>query len=100
MAPDTPPSPSDVPVVTVGEITEITAGLDAPLGLAFLPDGSVVSDRITGKVLRIDPDGADPSLVGVVLDGDVSSEGGLLGIVASPELEDDRTVFASVSGSG
>ncbi|MDH6630412.1 hypothetical protein M2271_008272 [Streptomyces sp. LBL] len=37
--------------------------------------------------------------MGVVPDVDVSSEGGLLGIVASSTFNDDRTVFASVSGA-
>lgn len=43
--------------------------------------------------------GGDATLVGVVPDVDVSSEGGLLGIVASSTFNDDRTVFASVSGA-
>ncbi|WP_326809391.1 PQQ-dependent sugar dehydrogenase [Streptomyces sp. NBC_01775] len=60
-------------------------GLEAPWGLMFLPDGSaLVSERITGEILRVPARGGDATLVGVVPDVDVSSEGGLLGIVASP----------------
>ncbi len=66
----------------------------------FLPDGSaLVSERITGEILRVPARGGDATLVGVVPDVDVSSEGGLLGIVASSTFNDDRTVFASVSGA-
>ncbi|WP_413254364.1 PQQ-dependent sugar dehydrogenase [Streptomyces canus] len=67
--------------------------------MTFLPDGSaLVSERIAGEILRVPARGGDATFVGVVPDVDVSSEGGLLGIVASSTFNDDRTVFASVSG--
>nr|BFF20339.1 hypothetical protein GCM10025730_38600 [Promicromonospora thailandica] len=44
-------------------------------------------------------DGGDVREVGVVPDVDVTSEGGLLGIAASPGFTRDRTVYASVSGA-
>ncbi|MPY51098.1 PQQ-dependent sugar dehydrogenase [Streptomyces acidicola] len=85
---------------TLGEPTELTTGLDAPWGLTFLPDGSaLVSERITGEILRVPADGGDARTVGVVPDVNATSEGGLLGIVASPDFADDRTVYASVSGA-
>ncbi|MFE2943804.1 PQQ-dependent sugar dehydrogenase [Streptomyces sp. NPDC059255] len=85
---------------TLGEPTELTTGLDAPWGLTFLPDGSaLVSERITGEILRVPADGGDARTVGVVPDVNATSEGGLLGIVASPDFTDDRTVYASVSGA-
>ncbi|WP_193103463.1 sorbosone dehydrogenase family protein [Brachybacterium sp. FME24] len=93
-------SPSDASFASLGEITELSTELVSPWGLTFLPDGSaLVSERITGQILRVAADGGDPVPVGVVPDVDVSSEGGLLGIVASPDFDDDRTVFASVSGA-
>ncbi|GAA1749715.1 PQQ-dependent sugar dehydrogenase [Streptomonospora arabica] len=86
-------------VADLGEPEELTTGLEAPWGLTFLPDGSaLVSERISGEILRVPPEGGDPRTVGAVPDVEVSSEGGLLGIVASPVFADDRTVFASVSG--
>jgi glucose/arabinose dehydrogenase len=57
-----------------------------------------VSERISGEILRIPQGGGDPQTVGVVPDVHVSSEGGLLGIAASPTFATDRTVYASVSG--
>ena len=87
------------PAATLGEPVELTTGLEAPWGLTFLPDGSaLVSERISGEILRLPPEGGDPRTVGVVPGVRVSSEGGLLGIVASPDFAIDRTVFASVSG--
>jgi glucose/arabinose dehydrogenase len=86
-------------VATLGEPVELTTGLEAPWGLTFLPDGSaLVSERISGRILRIPAQGGAPRTVGVVPDVHVSSEGGLLGIVASREFATDRTVFAAVSG--
>jgi glucose/arabinose dehydrogenase len=86
-------------VATLGEPVELTAGLEAPWGLTFLPDGSaLVSERISGEILRVPPGGGAPRTVGVVPGVRVSSEGGLLGIAASPGFATDRTVFASVSG--
>ncbi|HEY6740515.1 MAG TPA: PQQ-dependent sugar dehydrogenase [Actinopolymorphaceae bacterium] len=87
-------------VATLGEPEELTGGLEAPWGLTFLPDGSaLVSERISGRILRVPADGGDPRTVGIVPGVDVSSEGGLLGIVASPDFPEDRTVYASVSGA-
>jgi glucose/arabinose dehydrogenase len=86
-------------VATLGEPVELTTGLAAPWGLTFLPDRSaLVSERISGEIVRIPAQGGDPQTVGVVSGVHASSEGGLLGIVASPEFATDRTVFASVSG--
>ena len=87
------------PIATLGEPVELTTGLEAPWGLTFLPDGSaLVSERISGEILRIPAEGGDPRPVGVVPDVHASAEGGLLGIAASPAFATDRTVFASVSG--
>lgn len=93
-------TPSDGQVATLGEPSELTTGLEAPWGLTFLPDGSaLVSQRLSGEILRIPAGGGEPETVGVVPDVEVSAEGGMLDIVTSPEFDTDRTVFASVSGA-
>ncbi|GAA1724209.1 PQQ-dependent sugar dehydrogenase [Isoptericola hypogeus] len=96
-------TPGAVPgegAATLGTPVELATGLDAPWGLTFLPDGSaLVSERITGEIERIPAGGGDPRTVGVVPGVRATSEGGLLGIIASPDFETDRTVFASVSGT-
>lgn len=77
----------------------VASGLETPWGLAFLPDGSaLVSERDTGKIKRIDPNGREGSNVttigsvkGVVPEG----EGGLLGIaVATPQGSSTPVLFA------
>ena len=87
-------------VATLGTPVELTTGLTSPWGLTFLPDGSaLVSERLTGEIVRVGAEGGEPETVGVVPNVDTSSEGGLLGIAASPDFATDRTVFASVSGA-
>jgi glucose/arabinose dehydrogenase len=87
-------------IATLGQPVELTTGLEAPWGLTFLSDGSaLVSERMSGEVLRIPAGGGDARTVGVVPNVTASSEGGLLGIAASPEFATDRTVYASVSGA-
>ncbi|MDR6320227.1 PQQ-dependent sugar dehydrogenase [Actinoplanes couchii] len=92
--------PSGAPAATLGTPVELTTGLTSPWGLTFLPDGSaLVSERLTGQILRVPAAGGDAQPVGVVPDVSVTSEGGLLGIVASREFAQDRTIYASVSGA-
>jgi glucose/arabinose dehydrogenase len=98
--PQPAPASGSGPAATLGEPTEITTGLNAPWGLTFLPDGSaLVSQRITGDIVRIPPGGGTAQAVGAVPGVVASSEGGLLGIAASPDFATDRTVYASVSGA-
>ncbi|GIJ35318.1 PQQ-dependent sugar dehydrogenase [Micromonospora sediminimaris] len=97
--PERSPGRSSGPVATLGTPTELVTGLRAPWGLTFLPDGSaLVSERITGEIRRVPAGGGTAQTVGVVPDVVASSEGGLLGIVASRTFTTDRTVYASVSG--
>ncbi|MFI7610818.1 PQQ-dependent sugar dehydrogenase [Nonomuraea terrae] len=82
-----------------GEVTEIAGGLTMPWGLTFLPDGSaLMSERSTGRIVHI-RQGRDPEPIGAVPGVEVSSEGGLLGLAASPSFDRDRTVYAYVSAS-
>ncbi len=85
---------------TPGRITEIARGLDMPWGLTFLPDGSaLVSGRTSGVIQHVPARGGRPRLVGEVPGVEVSAEGGLLGLAASPDFAEDRTVFAYTSSS-
>lgn len=102
--PPAPPAAAETLPGTVtvrpGERTELVTGLNAPWGLAFLPDGSaLVSERLTGRILRVPASGGSATVVGEVPGVVTSSEGGLLGIATSPGFEQDRTVFAYVSGN-
>jgi glucose/arabinose dehydrogenase len=74
----------------------IATGLSVPWGIAFLPgDDALVSERTTGRILRISPDGRRRRVVMRVPGVDTNSgEGGLLGLAVSPSYASDRWVYA------
>ncbi|QCR19999.1 PQQ-dependent sugar dehydrogenase [Agrococcus sp. SGAir0287] len=72
----------------------IASGLAVPWSLAFLADGAaLVSERGTGRVLRVDDAGAVDE-VGVVPGVVGRGEGGLLGLALSP---DESALYAYLS---
>src|SRR4029450_3268753 len=63
-----------------GEPEVVARGLEAPWGLAFLPDGkALVSERRGGRVLQGGP-GTERTEVGTVPGVAAGGEGGLLGL--------------------
>jgi glucose/arabinose dehydrogenase len=78
-------------------ISTVATGLDVPWGLAFLPGGdALVSERDSGRILRIPSGGGKPRAV-MRIPGVASSaggEGGLLGVAVSPRYDADGFVYA------
>ena len=64
----------------------VATGLEVPWGIAFLPDGdALVSERTTGRILRIPAGGGAPEVAMEVPGVDTGAgEGGLLGLAVSP----------------
>lgn len=92
MACSTPPTQAEIRVEK-----EIASGLNAPWGLAFLPDGSaLVGERDSGRILRVRPNGTRPVQVGKVGNLATGNEGGLLGLAVPPGPA-PRYVFAYVT---
>ncbi len=84
-----PVAPSAGPVDVV--VTTVATGLEAPWGLAFLPDGrALVTERDSGRLLAVDEGGAVTEVQRLAAAG--SGEGGLLGVAVSPE--DPGLVYA------
>jgi glucose/arabinose dehydrogenase len=67
-----------------------------PWGIAFLPGGdALVSERTTGRILRIPAGGGKPRVAMRVPGVDVlAGEGGLLGLAVSPHYASDKLVYA------
>lgn len=86
------PSPrTSTPEVKV--IDTVATGLQAPWGLAFLPDGdAVVTERDTKRVLLIAP-GKQPREIGTLDEAAPEGESGLLGVAVSPDFERDQLLF-------
>ncbi len=85
-----------------GTLRVIATGLNVPWGMAFLPSGdAVVTERETGRVLRIPAAGGTPepllTLPGVDTDG--TSEGGLLGVAVSPDYASDGFLYAYLTSA-
>ncbi|MER7893226.1 PQQ-dependent sugar dehydrogenase [Micromonospora sp. NPDC094482] len=79
--------------------TVLATGLEAPWGLAFLPDGSaLVGERNSGRVLQVRRGSAArpvAQIAGVAATG----EAGLLGLAVSPNYRLDRYVYAYFTSS-
>ncbi len=88
------PTPTDTAVRTARVDRVIARDLEAPWGLAFLPDGSaLVSERDSARIKHVSPAGGVTD-VGRVRDVDGGGEGGLLGLALSPTYDTDRLLFA------
>ncbi len=87
-----PPSPApSAPPQTIAE------NLNVPWSLAFLPGGdALVSERETGRILRVPAQGGSPTEVIRIADvaTDTTEEGGLLGIAVAPTFASDNLVYA------
>ncbi|MGS2614898.1 PQQ-dependent sugar dehydrogenase [Micromonospora sp. LZ34] len=72
----------------------VATGLEAPWGLAFLPDGSaLVAERNSGRVLRVRR-GVAPVQVAQIAGVAATGEAGLLGLAVSPRYRSDGYVYA------
>jgi glucose/arabinose dehydrogenase len=84
------------PPRAIGTIADL---LEVPWGVDFLPDGAaVVTERMTGRVLRVAADGA-LSRLGAITAAVPQGEAGLLGVAVSPDFDTDRTVFFYLTSS-
>ncbi len=74
----------------------VATNLEAPWGLAFLPNGdALVTERDTGRLLRLDGSGDVEEVQRLPASG--VGEGGLLGIAVSPDYERDGLLYAYYS---
>jgi glucose/arabinose dehydrogenase len=94
-----PPAPDDDGQASAGVDTSspqvLVTGLQVPWGLTFLPDGeALVTERDTGRLLRVPAGGGAPTEVTRFDDVDAAGEGGLLGLAAGP----DGLVYAYYTG--
>jgi glucose/arabinose dehydrogenase len=87
-----PSSPETAGPVEV-ETSVVASGLEAPWGLAFLPDGgALITERDSGRLLRLDSSRNIEEVQRLPEGG--TGEGGLLGVALSPNYETDELVYA------
>lgn len=74
-------------------VQDVATGLEAPWGLAFLPDGTgVVTERDSRRLLSVTP-GGEVKTIQTITEADSRGEGGLLGVAVSPNYGTDQTLF-------
>jgi len=97
-APDvtsSPASPTSPAAIDLARPEVITTGLEAPWGIAFLPDGdALVSERDSKRVLRVPARGGQATEVLRLEQAQPRGEGGLLGLAVSPSYDKDGWVYA------
>jgi glucose/arabinose dehydrogenase len=90
----TAPTPSIEGPVRPRVAETVASGLEAPWGIAFLPDGSaLVSERDTTRILSIAPGGSVRTVARVGAAAPLG-EAGLLGLAVSPTFDEDAWVYA------
>jgi glucose/arabinose dehydrogenase len=88
----TSPSVDGAAELPVRAAEDVVTGLEAPWGLAFLPDGSaLVTERDSGRILSVR--GGVAREVARVAEVQPRGEGGLLGIAVSPNYATDQWVY-------
>ncbi|MGM1018542.1 MAG: PQQ-dependent sugar dehydrogenase [Actinomycetota bacterium] len=79
-APAPTASPDDLPATP----TDIATGLDAPWSITFLGEIPLVSERDSGRILEVAPDGTTRE-VGTIAEVTAGGEGGLLGLATADD---------------
>lgn len=83
--PPTDPAPTAAPQSPSPGRQVLAEGLEVPWGLAFDAAGdALVTERVTGRLLRITPDGAVTQEADLAAAITADGEGGLLGVAVSP----------------
>lgn len=79
----------------------VTAGLENPWGLAFLPDGRMLVSERPGRLRVVAADGRlDPRPVAGVPAVAARGQGGLLDVALHPAFVDNGWVYLSYAGAG
>lgn len=83
-----------VKTTTPYRVTEITDDLNAPWGIAVLPDNRLLITEKEGDMRIVNPETGDiGDEINGIPDVDARGQGGLLGITLAPDFESDRMVY-------
>ena len=93
--PGAPGQPGGPEAGTADDPNVVAVNLTLPWGLAVLPDGTaLVGERTTGRLLIVQPQRAPATPVRRIPGVDATGDGGLLGLVLSPNYDDDGLIYA------
>ena len=91
ISPSTAPAPSTATHDFTVEV--VTAGLESPWAMAFLPDGRIFVTERAGRLRVIENGSLDPAPVAGLPRVGVGGEGGLLDVTLDPEFAANRLVY-------
>ena len=72
-------------------------GYTIPWGMAFLPNGDLLVNDISGKMYRVLPDGSEKLEITGLPDVYYRGQGGLLDVEAHPNFQENNVVYISYS---
>jgi glucose/arabinose dehydrogenase len=94
-------APTDEPIADVPPtlaLEEVASGLNAPINITVTPDGWLLVNERIGRVVAVDPDSGETSVV-LDIDDRVLGDGeqGLLGLALHPDWPEDARAFVHYS---
>jgi glucose/arabinose dehydrogenase len=94
-------APMDEPIAEVPPplaLEEVASGLHAPINITVTPDGWLLVNERIGRVVAVDPDSGETSVV-LDIDDRVLGDGeqGLLGLALHPDWPEDARAFVHYS---
>ena len=81
-------------------VVTVSADLENPWGLAFLPDGRMLVTERAGRLRIVDKNGAVSAPLGGVPEVAASGQGGLLDVALAPDFAQSRTIYLSYAEPG
>ncbi len=78
-------------------VTLFSDGYTIPWGMAFLPNGDLLVNDISGKMYRVLPDGSEKLEITGLPDVYYRGQGGLLDVEAHPNFQENNVVYISYS---
>lgn len=79
------------------DVQRVTAGLDHPWALAFLPDGALLVSERAGRLRVVSPEGKKSDPVAGVPKVAARGQGGLLDVALDPAFADNQRIYFSYS---
>jgi len=91
---------SGATVAQAPRVEPVTAGLENPWGLAFLPEGRFLVTERPGRLRVLEPDGKPGTPVAGLPRVQAGGQGGLLDVAVDSQFERNRTLYICYSEPG
>ena len=79
------------------QVTSLATGLDKPWSIAFIDNGAFLITEKSGRLVRLDADGAITAISNTP-EVYYANQGGLLEVLPDPEFATTRTIYLSFAG--